>query len=284
MTTLDATYRILHQVPDVPTYQGLRIGAGLSAKSHEAASRGLPNTLFGVLVLHHGTAVGMGRVIGDGGTAFQVVDVAVLPEHQGRGLGKRIMREISDYLARAVPDGGYVSLIADGPAKDLYAQFGFEPTAPASIGMARLYGRPAGEVRAETAVERAAAPPAAGVPRSGHEMAFVFRAPTFPVVCDTGSRLLVARSKAQLASGLAKVGVADAERREMVDATGEGFCLYTVSSIIAPSMTRPRWTKLQVITLYNLKRPAGAPELRTTSLGNRTLAQVIGEVVERLLP
>lgn len=86
-------------------------------------------------ILHEDTPVGMGRVIGDGGTAFQVVDIAVLPAHQGRGLGKAIMREISGFLAEAVPQSGYVSLIADGPAQDLYAQFGFVPTAPASIGM-----------------------------------------------------------------------------------------------------------------------------------------------------
>jgi len=64
------------------------------------------------------------------------VDIAVLPEHQGKGLGKLIMREISAYLAKSVPETGYVSLIADGPAKDLYAQFGFVETAPASVGMA----------------------------------------------------------------------------------------------------------------------------------------------------
>ena len=33
----------------------------------------------------------MGRVIGDGGLFFQVVDIAVEPAHQGRGLGKAIV-------------------------------------------------------------------------------------------------------------------------------------------------------------------------------------------------
>jgi GNAT superfamily N-acetyltransferase len=78
----------------------------------------------------------MGRVIGDGGTAFQIVDIAVLPEHQKRGLGKRIVSALVDWLHANAPKSAYVSLIADGPAKDLYAQYGFEPTAPASIGMA----------------------------------------------------------------------------------------------------------------------------------------------------
>jgi predicted N-acetyltransferase YhbS len=78
----------------------------------------------------------MGRVIGDGGTFFQVVDIAVAPEHQGRGLGKAIMAEIAGFIAREVPESGYVSLLADGNACRLYQQFGFSLTAPASVGMA----------------------------------------------------------------------------------------------------------------------------------------------------
>ncbi|MFS9669707.1 GNAT family N-acetyltransferase, partial [Klebsiella pneumoniae] len=76
----------------------LRVASGLSPKSAEAAARGLPNTRFGVQLLHGDEVVGRGRVVGDGGTAFQVVDIAVLPAHQGRGLGKRIMQEIATWL------------------------------------------------------------------------------------------------------------------------------------------------------------------------------------------
>jgi GNAT superfamily N-acetyltransferase len=135
-------YSVLHKTPSIQTYQALRVGSGLSAKSTAAAERGLPNSLFAVQVLYKDEPVGMGRVIGDGGTAFQVVDIAVLREHQGKGLGKLIMQEISVYLERSVPETGYVSLIADGPAKDLYAQFGFVETAPASVGMALKRKRP----------------------------------------------------------------------------------------------------------------------------------------------
>jgi GNAT superfamily N-acetyltransferase len=78
----------------------------------------------------------MGRITGDGGTAYQLVDIAVLPEHQGKGLGKRIVAALVAWLHANAPRSAYVSLIADGPAKDLYAQYGFKPTAPASIGMA----------------------------------------------------------------------------------------------------------------------------------------------------
>jgi len=128
-------YSVVQRTPDIETYRRLRQLSGLSPKTLEAARRGLPNTLFGVLVLCGELPVGMGRVIGDGGSFFQVVDIAVLPEHQGKGLGKMIMREIADYIRREVPESGYVSLLADGQAQRLYQQYGFAPTAPASIGM-----------------------------------------------------------------------------------------------------------------------------------------------------
>ena len=135
MTETTSSYAVERSVPSVRAYRYLREASGLSPKTSVAAERGLSNTLFAVQVLFHGEPVGMGRVIGDGGAFFQVVDIAVLPEHQGRGLGKKIMEEIAGYIAREVPESGYVSLLADGQAYRLYQQFGFNFTAPASVGM-----------------------------------------------------------------------------------------------------------------------------------------------------
>ena len=123
-------------IPDAATYCHLRSASGLSPKTAEAAARGLPNSVFAVQVLQGDEIVGMGRIIGDGGCFYQVVDIAVLPAHQGRGLGKLIMREIMRYIDEQVPVSAYVSLIADGQAQNLYAQFGFTHTAPNSVGMA----------------------------------------------------------------------------------------------------------------------------------------------------
>lgn len=137
---MEKDYQLVVAVPSSADYRRLRVAAGLSPKSAEGAAAGLPNTLFGVVVRRDGKVVGMGRVIGDGGLFFQVVDIAVEPEHQGRGLGKAIVGSIVEYLRRTAPSGAYVSLIADGEAHRLYAQFGFEHTAPASVGMAMRIG------------------------------------------------------------------------------------------------------------------------------------------------
>ena len=130
-------YELITTPPDPEDYCRLRNLAGLSLKTREAAEIALLNSWFGVHLLYKGRVVGMGRIIGDGGCFFQIVDVAVVPAHQGKGLGKRIMATLIEYFESYAPESAYISLIADGPAKDLYAQFGFKPTAPESIGMWR---------------------------------------------------------------------------------------------------------------------------------------------------
>lgn len=129
-------YEIIPEAPGVEDYLRMRLAADLSAKTREQAETGLPNSWCGVSVIHNGLAIGMGRIIGDGGTAFQIVDIALEPAHQGKGLGKAIMAALMARLSAEAPEGAYVSLIADGDARHLYAQYGFEPVMPASIGMA----------------------------------------------------------------------------------------------------------------------------------------------------
>ena len=70
--------------------------------------------------------------IGDGGTVFQIVDIAVKDIYQGLGHN---MHEIMKYIESVAEEGTYVSLIADYPADQLYEKFGFKSTEPYSKGM-----------------------------------------------------------------------------------------------------------------------------------------------------
>lgn len=126
---------LVERFPPADDYRRLRAAAGLSAKSREAAERGLGNTLYGVSLLEGGRVIGMGRVVGDGGCFFLVVDIAVEPAYQRRGLGKRIMAALDAWLRANAPASAHVALFADGDAKHLYAKFGFVETSPASVGM-----------------------------------------------------------------------------------------------------------------------------------------------------
>ncbi|WP_017473049.1 GNAT family N-acetyltransferase [Amphibacillus jilinensis] len=132
-------YQINYHAPDPMAYIALRVEGGMSEKSQQAAEIGLKNALFTVCIYDQDMLIGLGRIIGDGGTVFQIVDVVVKPSYQGKGLGKVIMTELMTYLDQHTYAGSYVSLIADGPADKLYAQFGFTYTYPYSQGMFKMY-------------------------------------------------------------------------------------------------------------------------------------------------
>ena len=133
---LPAGITLSASLPDVEEYRALRVAAGLSAKAADAAKRGLPGTLFAVTVRDGSALIGMGRVIGDGGLNYEIVDIAVHPDYQRRGLGAKIMRQLVDWLHENAPASAYVCLIADDDAPKLYSKFGFKFTAPKSVGMA----------------------------------------------------------------------------------------------------------------------------------------------------
>lgn len=135
-------YTTHHENPEIEDYRRLRRICGLTPRSAAAAEAGLPNTVFAVIIRHAGHAIGMGRIVGDGALFLHIVDIAIDPDHQGRGLGKVVMAALMAHVAANAPAEVHVSLIADGDAHRLYAQFGFEPVAPRSQGMAVWVNKP----------------------------------------------------------------------------------------------------------------------------------------------
>jgi len=127
---------VIDEIPEVDEYRSLRVAAGLSPKTARAAERGMPASLYAVCVRVDRELIGMGRIIGDGGCYYEVVDIAVRPDYQRRGLGSKIMESLMGYLRDNAPESAYVSLMADEGAPALYENFGFRETAPASVGMA----------------------------------------------------------------------------------------------------------------------------------------------------
>ncbi|MGN2247383.1 GNAT family N-acetyltransferase [Frateuria sp. GZRR35] len=126
---------LAYAAPTPAEYCALRLAAGLSAMDQVAAVAGLPASWCAVSLRDGEELVGMGRMVGDGALFLQVVDVAVRPDWQRRGLGRRIMAALMDDARRRAPGGVIVTLLADGEATKLYEQFGFRLSAPHSQGM-----------------------------------------------------------------------------------------------------------------------------------------------------
>lgn len=134
---LPEAYALQHDVPGIADYRRLRAVSGLTPRSVAAAEAGLPNSFAGVQVRHDRDGViGMGRIVGDGSLFLHIVDIAVDPRHQGRGIGKAIVAALLAQIEAHAPAEVYVSLIANGDAHRLYAQLGFAPVMPDARGMA----------------------------------------------------------------------------------------------------------------------------------------------------
>lgn len=136
---MNTTIDIIYEPPTPDEYNQLRTKAGLSTRDKAGAAIALTRSIFNITLRQSNELIGMGRIIGDGGCFYQIVDIAVDPIHQGKGLGKLIMAEITQYLDENAYKDSYVSLIADIPADRLYKKFGFEYTQPKSVGMYKRY-------------------------------------------------------------------------------------------------------------------------------------------------
>ena len=121
--------------PDPETFLRLRAAAGMRPRSVKGASKGLGQELFSVVLRleKSGEIVGMGRIVGDGGTIFVICDMMVIESFQKKGGGTMIMDAIMGYLLEEAPPNSYINLMAD--VDGFYEKWGFEPSLPRSRGM-----------------------------------------------------------------------------------------------------------------------------------------------------
>lgn len=129
------SFEIIEKVPTPKEYMYLRKAANMAPRDLESAKKGLGNELFSVMLIdkEKKETIGMGRVIGDGGTVFQICDMAVISTYQKKGGGKMIMDALMTFIEEQDIDRAYVNLIAD--VDNFYEKWGFKPTAPEAKGM-----------------------------------------------------------------------------------------------------------------------------------------------------
>lgn len=94
-------YRWGHRVEDVDLDElsHLYRVAPLGDKSPEVLATVFGNSMYACFVHCDGALVGAGRALADGVDCAYIADVAVHPDHQGRGLGSGIIRRLVE-LAR----------------------------------------------------------------------------------------------------------------------------------------------------------------------------------------
>jgi ribosomal protein S18 acetylase RimI-like enzyme len=96
--------------------------APLGNKTPEGLRAAFTNSMFKCFVYEKGKLVGVGRALADGVDCSYICDVALLPSHQGLGLGKQI---VSNLVSLSI---GHKKIILYAvPGKEpFYKKFGFK--------------------------------------------------------------------------------------------------------------------------------------------------------------
>ncbi|WP_442603116.1 GNAT family N-acetyltransferase [Paenibacillus sp. KN14-4R] len=130
-------YRTLKRMPTIAEYRNLCNAVGWKDyMNFDVAEESLNQSLFGVVVQYKDEIVGMGRVIGDGKIYFYIQDVAVIPEHQNKGIGNIILKAITEFLKENAPEKSFVGLFAAAGKESFYNKYGFNK----HNGMTGMFG------------------------------------------------------------------------------------------------------------------------------------------------
>lgn len=105
----------------------LKVATGFMERPLEQVEKALNNGLFNVSAVCGGKVVGMGRLVGDGAMYWYLQEIIVLPEYQGKGIGKSIVNRLIEHIkSTAVPGTKIeVGLTAAKGKEPFYEKLGF---------------------------------------------------------------------------------------------------------------------------------------------------------------
>lgn len=116
---------VSHLPPTAEEFVRLRAVAGLPERTIASANRAIPHSLFWITLRKRHQLIGMGRVVGDGGSVVQISDVIVDPEHRQEGLLTIIFDQIQEFIFANIPSDAFVCLFATKDAVSFYEKRGF---------------------------------------------------------------------------------------------------------------------------------------------------------------
>jgi len=128
-------YEIIERPPTVTEHKELWEAVGWGSVNIEMTAASIANSVYSLVVLSEGQPIGMGRIVGDGAMYYYIQDVAVLPEHQNKGIGNEIVEKLLAYIHNHCKGAPFVGLFAAHGKDAFYERFGFKNHAPGMTGM-----------------------------------------------------------------------------------------------------------------------------------------------------
>ena len=111
-------------------YKDFRASVGWFDVTLPQAERVLAGTAILVCVRDGEKAIGMGRLLFDGGCAAYVADIIVAPEYRGQGIGKTIVQSLCDQAVEKLEPGEHMYFILSSVKnkESFYEKLGFIST------------------------------------------------------------------------------------------------------------------------------------------------------------
>ncbi len=106
----------------------LRVATGFADIPVDHAAKALENGLVNVSAIYDGKLVGMGRLVGDGAMYWYLQEIIVLPEYQGRGIGRMIVNHLIEYATVHSATGKFTTIggVSAKGKEGFYQKLGFD--------------------------------------------------------------------------------------------------------------------------------------------------------------
>lgn len=125
----------------VADYQTLHKAVGWKILSDSIVRKSLKNSHIVLSAYENNKTVGMVRLVSDRATHGHLTDVIVLPEYQGRGIGKSLILELSNRIQTFVnnKDQFLLELVPSKGYEEFYKKCGFNIDNSALLGAYRWF-------------------------------------------------------------------------------------------------------------------------------------------------
>lgn len=99
------SYKICENQLKTEDFINLFESTGWGKPLYEQAETSIKNSYATFCVKDGEKVIAMSRLLGDGGMAFFLKDLVVLPEYQGQGIGRMLLTYMEEYIRKQLKNG-----------------------------------------------------------------------------------------------------------------------------------------------------------------------------------
>jgi len=116
-------------------------------------------------------------------------------------------------------------------------------------------------------------------------LTYIFRKPKFPIICDIDRVLIAAKSERAFTTQLDRLKFDINKSYNLISISGEGWMFLPKQAAISPLTAKKKWTKKEVIALYNNRKISGNDGIQYSekSLSAKRFDKIFTDIVDLLL-